>query len=184
MGDNFRDGADHARLTFQGRGGDDVTIFLQALKRIANAQGRQRDNDWLVDAFEMCLAGPALRWYSLLDDNVQSDFKRLRLAALERFAPVEHVPEPPAAAPLRSAALPMVGRVKISDLAGKVLGFCARPRITDVTFERCPLVTAPTEGVIVEYRAHADGLSLMKVVSVSSFQAYLCQIAEPVPLLG
>ncbi|KAG8988010.1 hypothetical protein FRB94_001176, partial [Tulasnella sp. JGI-2019a] len=97
MDGNFRDGTDRSQLAFEGRENDDVTVFLRELKRVANAQGRQRDNDWLVDTFEMCLAGPALRWYSLLDDDVQSDFKRLRLAALQRFTPIERVPEPPAA---------------------------------------------------------------------------------------
>ncbi|KAG8977316.1 hypothetical protein FRB94_001177 [Tulasnella sp. JGI-2019a] len=94
------------------------------------------------------------------------DFNRLRLAALQRFIPMEHVPEPPAAAPLRplgpasSTALPKVGHIKAYDLSGKVLGF-----IGDANPQQCPLVAASTEGIIVEYHAQAGGLSLMKVVS-------------------
>ncbi|KAG9000951.1 hypothetical protein FRB94_005067 [Tulasnella sp. JGI-2019a] len=74
MGGDLRNGTE---LIFQRPDGDDVTIFLRALKKMANAQGRQGDNDWLVNTFETCLAGSALRRYSLFDDDIQLDFKRL-----------------------------------------------------------------------------------------------------------
>ncbi|KAG8988012.1 hypothetical protein FRB94_001178 [Tulasnella sp. JGI-2019a] len=54
MDGNLRDGIDRSQLAFEGRENEDVTVFLRELKRVANAQGRQRDNDWLVDTFEMC----------------------------------------------------------------------------------------------------------------------------------
>ncbi|KAG8988270.1 hypothetical protein FRB94_000934 [Tulasnella sp. JGI-2019a] len=114
---------DGSEIIFQGQDGDDITAFIQALKRMANTLGRPRDNDWLINAFKMYLAGPALRWYSLLDSDVQPDFNCLRIVGLKRFGSVKHQPltaiaprtsELPVATPLRpsvpasSTALPKV----------------------------------------------------------------------------
>ncbi|KAG9027448.1 hypothetical protein FRB95_007748 [Tulasnella sp. JGI-2019a] len=55
---------DHAtpleHITFDGNGSEDVTIFLQSVKRVALVQGRQRDDDWIVDYTEASLTGDGL----------------------------------------------------------------------------------------------------------------------------
>ncbi|KAG9025648.1 hypothetical protein FRB95_009945, partial [Tulasnella sp. JGI-2019a] len=53
-------------------------------------------------------------------------------------------------------------RIKIYDLAGKMLGFCGMmsPSIP----QRCPLVTTSAEGIIVRYRAQAGGFCLIEAV--------------------
>ncbi|KAG9037212.1 hypothetical protein FRB95_006465 [Tulasnella sp. JGI-2019a] len=93
-------------LTFSGRPDEDVTLFLQNVKRIAFAQGRQKDEGWLADYVETCLAGAALRWFSELEDTAgDQSWKVLRRAFLERFEPVAN-PQPSAAAPGSSSSSP------------------------------------------------------------------------------
>ncbi|KAG8878521.1 hypothetical protein FRB97_002431 [Tulasnella sp. 331] len=90
------------RLTFEGTAGENVTQFLQAVNRVAFAQGRQRDQQWLSDYLVTCLAGDALVWYLKLDESTRCDFYMLSIAMIEQFriANPEYIPyAPPAAAP-------------------------------------------------------------------------------------
>ncbi|KAG8992826.1 GTP-binding protein Rab-3D [Tulasnella sp. JGI-2019a] len=91
-------------LTFDGSDTSDVTTFLQNVKRVAFSQGRQRDNDWLVDYAEASLTGDALRWFHELDEDTVDSWKALRGAFLHRFKKPVSVPAP-AAAPLSPAIL-------------------------------------------------------------------------------
>lgn len=102
-------------LTFSGGPTEDVTVFLQNVKRIAFAQGRQKDDVWLVEYVETCLVGAALRWFSELEDaeGVQS-WRALRKACLERFGPPVNTQAPPAAA----AAVPVAGPANAPTLHG------------------------------------------------------------------
>jgi len=84
-------------LSFDGKSGEDVTHFLRDVKRVALEQGRQTDEKWILYYTEACLGGPALRWYSGLDEETTCSWKSLREAFLERF--VSDAPEPPAAIP-------------------------------------------------------------------------------------
>lgn len=58
------------QISFEGRDGEDVTHFLRDVKRVAIAEGQQRDDQWLIDYAESCLAGPALKWFLGLDDDM------------------------------------------------------------------------------------------------------------------
>ncbi|KAG8883701.1 hypothetical protein FRB98_002859 [Tulasnella sp. 332] len=60
-------------VTFEGKDAEDVTLFWQSVRRVAFAQGRQGDGDWLVDYVETCLAGRAVLWYDALDEKTLSD---------------------------------------------------------------------------------------------------------------
>ncbi|KAG8888370.1 hypothetical protein FRB98_007765 [Tulasnella sp. 332] len=89
-------------ITFEGRKNESVTLFLQNVKRIAFAEGRQRDQEWLADYVETCLAEKALEWYIALDQKIRYDFDALRVAMVERFrvvTPANLPPAPAAAAP-------------------------------------------------------------------------------------
>ncbi|KAG8889403.1 hypothetical protein FRB98_004496 [Tulasnella sp. 332] len=72
------------------------------------AQGRYRDQEWMVDYAESCLGGPAIRWYSELDDDVTLTWKRLRQALLDRFGPLDdkYIPQaaPATTAPKRESS--------------------------------------------------------------------------------
>ncbi|KAG9025642.1 hypothetical protein FRB95_009939 [Tulasnella sp. JGI-2019a] len=85
-------------LIFAGRLGEDVTLFLQCVKRVAFAQGRQRDNEWLVDYAETCLTGKALVWYTTLSKGVRTNFASLRIAMIDHFAAAADIALTPAAA--------------------------------------------------------------------------------------
>ncbi|KAG8989854.1 hypothetical protein FRB94_013954, partial [Tulasnella sp. JGI-2019a] len=62
-------GAQIEKITYDGSNGSDVTLFLQNVKRIAFIQGRQHDDQWLIDCAEISLVGEALRWFHELDDE-------------------------------------------------------------------------------------------------------------------
>ncbi|KAG9038536.1 RNA helicase [Tulasnella sp. JGI-2019a] len=112
-------------ITFDGKVSEDVTLFLQSVKRIALAQGHQRDNDWMVDYVEACLTGDALEWFSRLDDETLHSWKAVRNAFLERYGPPiidpAHVPAP-AGAPERINALAPIQAATVTakkEIAGK-----------------------------------------------------------------
>ncbi|KAG8848029.1 hypothetical protein FRB96_001321 [Tulasnella sp. 330] len=93
-------------LTFGGKEDEDVTLFLQKVKRVAFAQGRQRDQEWLMDYLETCLVGKALLWYLELDGTPKSNFTSLSIAMIRNFpvAASASIPPAPAAASPRPIA--------------------------------------------------------------------------------
>ncbi|KAG8992839.1 hypothetical protein FRB94_006986 [Tulasnella sp. JGI-2019a] len=93
-------------LTFDGSETSDVTAFLQNVKRVAFSQGRQRDNEWLVDYAEVSLTGRALRWFHGLDEETVGSWKSLRGAFLHRFGSTANALVP-AAAPLAAPPRPL-----------------------------------------------------------------------------
>ncbi|KAG9032638.1 hypothetical protein FRB95_001148 [Tulasnella sp. JGI-2019a] len=89
-------------LTFNGSDTSDVTLFLQNVKRVAFAQGRQRDDEWLVDYTEISLTGVALRWFHQLDQETARSWRALCDAFLLRFGSTAQAPAPTAAPVPRS----------------------------------------------------------------------------------
>ncbi|KAG9023632.1 GTP-binding protein [Tulasnella sp. JGI-2019a] len=98
-------------VTFGGNPNEDVTLFLQRVKRIAIVEGRQRDKEWMVDYAESCLIGPALRWYHELEDSNLRSWKALRGAFLLRFDPPVDVPAAAKASPSCCQASPIPAKV-------------------------------------------------------------------------
>ncbi|KAG8988575.1 hypothetical protein FRB94_000616 [Tulasnella sp. JGI-2019a] len=84
---------------FSGDPGEDATIFVNSIQKIAFAQGRQRDNNWQADYAATCLTGPAMRWYCDLEDEERLSWSDLRRALLQRFPPLPAPTSPPAAPP-------------------------------------------------------------------------------------
>ncbi|KAG8888662.1 GTP-binding protein Rab-3D [Tulasnella sp. 332] len=112
-------------ISFNGRDGEEVTEFLRSVKRVALAEGRQRDDQWLMDYTESCLAGPALQWHLYLEDKTLSSWRGLQRAFLNRFAPMKAAPMVPEPAPaafrpieVASSAPPLPSQ---SDLKGTKL---------------------------------------------------------------
>ncbi|KAG8867564.1 hypothetical protein FRB97_003221, partial [Tulasnella sp. 331] len=99
------------RISFNGNGGEDVTEFLREVKRIALDQGRQRDQEWMIDYVESCLGGSALRWFSKLEEDSLVSWKELRNALLDGFGPpdTKHIPQAAAPAATVTNAVPGLG---------------------------------------------------------------------------
>lgn len=91
-------------ISFDGNESENVSLFLQSVKRVAFAQGRQRDNEWLADYVETCLIDEALEWYDALDEKTQGDFKSLRTAMLQRFGRTSRIANIPSAPPVATQA--------------------------------------------------------------------------------
>ncbi|KAG8904272.1 NADH-cytochrome b5 reductase [Tulasnella sp. 403] len=73
--------------TFCGQDGTDCTAFINAIKKKARAEGKLRDNGWMVDLMSVSLIGDALRWYSTLDNGVKDDWQQLEQALLSKYPP-------------------------------------------------------------------------------------------------
>ncbi|KAG8987749.1 GTP-binding protein [Tulasnella sp. JGI-2019a] len=89
-------------LKFSGRTSEDVTMFLQRVKKAALVQGRQRDDDWQIDYAEACLTGEALRWFSGLGKETPNTWAALRTGFLRRFG----APPDPATIPTSASTAP------------------------------------------------------------------------------
>ncbi|KAG8918771.1 hypothetical protein FRC01_001660, partial [Tulasnella sp. 417] len=72
-------------LKFEGKGGKEAEDFVAAVKKIALKEGRHQDSEWTAAFASTCFYGLALRWFEELDENVQSDWKLLRRAILQKW---------------------------------------------------------------------------------------------------
>lgn len=61
--------------------------FIAELIKLAFAQGKQRDDQWIADFAATCMADNALVWWSALDEEVQGSWKLLRQAMLSKYRP-------------------------------------------------------------------------------------------------
>ncbi|KAG8848025.1 hypothetical protein FRB96_001317 [Tulasnella sp. 330] len=173
-------------ITFEGRKNESVTLFLQNVKRIAFAEGRQRDQEWLADYVETCLAEKALEWYIALDQKIRYDFDALRVAMVERFrvvTPANLPPAPAAAAPpftaptlsTPSSSKPKpsqkrLGRITIVRQDGILPGYCSSERFEENSKRwQCDRTALASDALVVELCTPSDSSkasqSLLKVVS-------------------
>ncbi|KIO32054.1 hypothetical protein M407DRAFT_19079 [Tulasnella calospora MUT 4182] len=126
---------DPETLTFKGTGPEECEQFVSAIRRRALAEGKHRDNEWIAYLASSCFVGEALYWYEGLDQAVQSNWRHLRHAILERFGqgsqsqgvslrlqtPLAHtIPTPAAAPPIPfNSSYPFQRcRLKVIDLDG------------------------------------------------------------------
>lgn len=77
-------------LCFQGIDGSECEAFVLNVKKQARAEGKLRDNDWIVDLVSCSMAGKALRWYEDLDPGVQEDWNLFRKAMLKEWPGTAH----------------------------------------------------------------------------------------------
>ncbi|KAG8872631.1 GTP-binding protein [Tulasnella sp. 331] len=114
------------QISFNGEGGEDVTEFLRNVKRVALAEGHQRDDDWMIDYVESCLAGPALKWLLDQDDNEPASFRGLQRAMISRFESAQPTPSAPQPAP--AAGPPRAPLLALRPVeSGSALSFPAPP---------------------------------------------------------
>ncbi|KAG8868928.1 hypothetical protein FRB98_003120, partial [Tulasnella sp. 332] len=165
-------------LTFGGNETESVTVFLQRVKRVAFMQGRQRDQEWLVDYVETCLVEKALVWYTKLEERTRSDFNSLRVAMLEHFAiPVSIPPAAPAApaAAAPTASIPARpppqnprGRISFVMEDGVFWGYCENVERMHKSQWLCYRTSNISKALIVELCMSSDpsrkSSSLLRVV--------------------
>lgn len=103
-------------VSFDGTDGEDASVFLRDVKRIAFAQGRQRDHEWLIDYTESCLAGAALTWFLGLNNDLLDNWRALQMALINRFpskssfaqrAPAPAAISPPKPSPVATTTQPV-----------------------------------------------------------------------------
>ncbi|KAG8927701.1 hypothetical protein FRC00_002011, partial [Tulasnella sp. 408] len=83
---------DDINLVFKGVDGAEAECFISSVIRTARAEGKARDNDWIVDLVSSGMRGGALRWYIELDEDTQNDWKLLRKAILRQYPPEAQPP--------------------------------------------------------------------------------------------
>ncbi|KAG8960431.1 hypothetical protein FRC05_006845, partial [Tulasnella sp. 425] len=71
---------------FTGTGDLTCHRFIRSVREHAIEAGRGRDDGWMADHASIRLDGEALRWFESLDDEIQTDWKRLRRAILVQYA--------------------------------------------------------------------------------------------------
>lgn len=81
-------GADSELPKFRGKDAAECEEFIAAILKHAFAQGKQRDDQWMADFAATCLANDAIRWWSLLDEEVQGSWKLLRRAMILKYRPL------------------------------------------------------------------------------------------------
>ncbi|KAG8852810.1 GTP-binding protein [Tulasnella sp. 330] len=118
--DHDRSSALPELVSFDGKEGEEVTDFLRNVKRVALAEGQLRNDQWLIDYTETCLAGPALKWFlGLENEDILGSWKGLQRALLRRFDSAQMVPSAPlpVPAPAASAASAPAGFRPISSVS-------------------------------------------------------------------
>lgn len=75
-------------ITFDGRfTGTSVEDFVRAVRKQAFDMGMISNPKWMAEFASICMAGPALHWYSSLEYDVQGDWRLLQKALLSREPP-------------------------------------------------------------------------------------------------
>lgn len=73
-------------LFFDGSDPRECDKFIASVRKLAIAESKQRDDEWMADFAGSCFVGKALRWYESLDDEVQCSWKQLRRALLAQYS--------------------------------------------------------------------------------------------------
>lgn len=73
------------RPVFCGGSGEEAERFIRTVRDKAIDEGKRKDNGWLVEYAESCLAGEALRWYTYPDSDIQENWRELQQALLFQY---------------------------------------------------------------------------------------------------
>ncbi|KAG9038173.1 hypothetical protein FRB95_002613 [Tulasnella sp. JGI-2019a] len=107
-----------------------------------------------------CLKGAALRWHESLEPNVQNSWSNLRQAMIDRFPPMELVPDAPAAALAPDLALSSPAsrcRVLVVRCNGSVVGYMGPLALHGDSYMQKSPDGALTLDVPIERRTHQGG---------------------------
>lgn len=72
-------------IEFTGRDGYECEEFIRAIRKVAYAAGKIRDDAWTADFASTCFSGRALRYYESLELEMQCDWRLLRHALLMKY---------------------------------------------------------------------------------------------------
>ncbi|KAG8896155.1 hypothetical protein FRC00_006389 [Tulasnella sp. 408] len=78
--------AERNRPAFRGSNAAEAEDFVQAVRLTAWAEGKF-DYEWMAAYAAVQMSGRALRWHMSLPRDIQSDWRKLEVAILDRFAP-------------------------------------------------------------------------------------------------
>ncbi|KAG8964270.1 hypothetical protein FRC00_002958 [Tulasnella sp. 408] len=102
-------------ISFAGAPNETAAAFIQAVQRIAFMQNRVKDDEWIAEYASACFSDSALMWYLTLDEDTQTNWKKLRLALAQRY-PVQPAAPPPAARPTTASARPKATSPAITEI--------------------------------------------------------------------
>lgn len=77
---------------FTGRDGYECEEWIRSIQKEAFMQGRSTDKAWTAALASSRIAGPALRWYWQLSEEITNDWIQLRTTLLDRY-PASSSPE-------------------------------------------------------------------------------------------
>jgi len=72
-------------LTFSGKPGEDVLLFVRAVTRFALYLDRERDSEWMATYMYGCLKEEALKWYETLDPEIRGEWSGFRELLIAKF---------------------------------------------------------------------------------------------------
>ncbi|KAG9041011.1 hypothetical protein FS837_012844 [Tulasnella sp. UAMH 9824] len=120
-----------SRPTFRGSSAAEAEDFVQAVRRKAWAEQKQFDYRWMAAYAAVQMSGQALRWHMSLPRDIQSDWGRLEVAILDRFAPDQ--PQPALSnnpmVPNGASAEPVLctGRIRVTEyVTGRFVGYISK----------------------------------------------------------
>ncbi|KAG9021053.1 hypothetical protein FS837_007614 [Tulasnella sp. UAMH 9824] len=97
-------------ISFTGAPNESAATFIQAVQRVAFMQNRVKDDEWIAEYASACFADSALMWYLTLEEETQTNWKKLRLALAQSY-PVLRAqqlkPKP------TSPAITEIGRIEV-----------------------------------------------------------------------
>ncbi|KAG8915919.1 hypothetical protein FRC00_007198, partial [Tulasnella sp. 408] len=103
-------------ISFSGAPNESAASFIQSIQRIAFTQNRIEDDKWMAQYASTCFSDSALMWYLKLDEEIQANWKKLRLALAERY-PVQSPQPAPTTVPAKpkptSPVITEIGRIEI-----------------------------------------------------------------------
>ncbi|KAG8910407.1 hypothetical protein FRC01_006348 [Tulasnella sp. 417] len=103
-------------ISFSGAPNESAALFVQSVQRIAFAQNRMKDDEWIAEYASTCFAEAALAWFLSLEDEVQTSWKKLRFALVQRYPVPTPQPAPsivPATPKASSPGIPDIGHIEV-----------------------------------------------------------------------
>jgi len=85
--------------------GAELESYMLHVKRLALSEGKQRDEEWLLDVVTTNLAEGAMRWFETLEKDQQRDWTLFKKALFEKYPAPAGRDDPPAASGVSSLRL-------------------------------------------------------------------------------
>lgn len=159
--------AERYRSSFRGSSAAEAEDFVQAVRRKAWAEEKQFDDKWMAAYAASRMRGQALRWHMGLPRDIQSDWGKLEVAILDKFAPGQP-PAAPSNDPINpEGASPQstlrTGRIRITERdTGLFLGYVSKEMAKeDPSYHKdTPITTQFDDALLVEFQPSASAITL------------------------